>query len=96
LLHPCQHLFLFLKIAIPSGVRQNLSVYSFDWHFFNREVEHLICLLVICVSSLKIPCSIHVLISSLGFVFKIFLLGYVCCTWGFIVTIPNRLLLYIG
>jgi hypothetical protein len=34
--------------------------------------------------------------SNISFFPVNFLLGYVCCTGGFSVTIPNRLTLYIG
>jgi hypothetical protein len=62
-LHPHHHLFLFLllKMAIPTGVRWNLSVVLICIHFMDRVVEHfLMYSLAICTSSFEIPCSIHV------------------------------------
>jgi hypothetical protein len=66
--HPCQHLLLLLPLimAILTGVRWNLSVVLIWISFTNREVEcYFMYLLVIC-TSLRIPCLIHVPISSLG------------------------------
>lgn len=53
--HPCQHLFLsiFLMIAILVGVKM-VSHYGFNLHFAHGEMlNFFMCLLSICVSSLK-------------------------------------------
>jgi hypothetical protein len=50
-------------IAIPTWVRQNLSVILICISFIAREVEHsFVYLLAICALPLKVPYSVHVCI----------------------------------
>jgi hypothetical protein len=65
--HSYQHLLLLpLIMAILTGVRLNLSVVLICISFIIREVEHFfVYLLAILSLPLRIPCLIHVPISSL-------------------------------
>jgi hypothetical protein len=66
--YPHQHLLLLLPLimAILAGMRWNLSVILICISFIAREIKHFFMyLLAICTSSLRIPCSIHMPISSL-------------------------------
>jgi hypothetical protein len=61
-LHPHEHLllFVFLMIAIPTGVTQNLKVVLICISFMARDVEHLsMCFRPFGLFPLKVLCSVH-------------------------------------
>jgi hypothetical protein len=67
--HPYQHLssLLHLNMAILTGVRWNLSVVLIWISFIPRQIEHFCIYLWPSVPfPLRIPCLIHVPMSSLG------------------------------
>jgi hypothetical protein len=51
--------------------------------------------LTIAILDMEIPKILKIINTSIVF-FDIFLLEYICHIGGFIVTVPNRLTLYIG
>jgi hypothetical protein len=86
--HSCQQLLLlFIHMTILTGVRWNLSVVLICISFINRVIEHFFMYLLAIFTSciylpfpLRIPCLIHVPISSLE-----------CCFFlGWVFWVPYR------